>query len=665
MKVLGYALPQVAVPGVQSRLYLHQAAMLDSWNDHMAFLLTTKTGSGKTRAVGLPVVQRRESALFMYPTNALITDQARALRQLLEEENISFRELEPENANEPYGDEEYMLARMSKDALEGFCEAWNMSRKGDALHRIVGGSKRRLVLTNPDTLYLLLSLRYRAAAESLAHLHGFSTIVFDEFHLYTGVELAHALWMLHLVRSFRPELRIVLLSATPNPQVTQHLEALLEPHVVGAQTPGVRPVTGERIVAHDVELLTLPALRENLVECCGAKLLALKDELLHLQAANTAANGRGDYVPAVVILNSVVDAIALEDALVAAGIAGIAREQIVPIRGLSARSVRDVKNKLIVIGTSAIEVGIDFQASYLLFEASDAASFMQRFGRIGRHCPGTAFLLCDYRVAQALRSLPDEVPRHEFEDIINDRWPQHDARAWFATTWGGMVSVRAQAHNFEQAVYRSHASEPHIKDEIKDWLCAALENYAYKLDAVGKLRQSQRYEKKPWFKDYAAIDTFRTSLVSQQVWDLAEQKRGRNEWHYDADVAMLLRRAEGLRFNSKTKRLEVSGYGAKHKVRFVKSFTDEPEIAGALQTTSDPNYPPDQMQFYQDDHLSPVSHVMHTPQHHIFVVVSHDDVQNALDWRITWFRCGSEGHFIIAFDGDALLLKELRDHNAT
>jgi hypothetical protein len=36
-------------------------------------------------------------------------------------------------------------------------------------------------------------------------------------------------------------------------------------------------------------------------------------------------------------------------------------------------------------------------------------------------------------------------------------------------------------------------------------------------------------------------------------------------------------------------------------------------------------------------------------------------VVSELDWRIAWFRCGAKGRYIIAFDGDALLLREIYD----
>jgi hypothetical protein len=45
---------------------------------------------------------------------------------------------------------------------------------------------------------------------------------------------------------------------------------------------------------------------------------------------------------------------------------------------------------------------------------------------------------------------------------------------------------------------------------------------------------------------------------------------------------------------------------------------------------------------------------------HVFVLVPIDLIPK-LDWRLAWFRCGSRGKYIIAFDGDALLLKEIYD----
>ena len=517
MKIQGYSLPQVEVAGVETRLYPHQATMLNQWNAHDAFVLVTKTGSGKTRAVALPVLKHHESAVFVYPTNALIADQARAIQQLMRDEQITFREWMPSNANEKLGDEEYALVQISAPVLENFCKAWRTSNKGEVLKRLLVSDKRKIVLVNPDVLFLIFSLQYRSSAEAIGYLQDYPTVVFDEFHLYNGVELAHTLFMIYLARQMGTFSRVVLLSATPNKEVRAHLEALLKPIEVDANANVPQRIIGERIVAHEVDLQLIPVARGDTVKTVKEKVLELRSELEQLRVANADANACGEYVPCVVILNSVVSAIALEDALVKAG---ISRDEIAPIRGLSARSSRDVNGKLIVIGTAAIEVGIDFQADYLFFEAGDTASFMQRFGRIGRHRPGRALLFCSHREADALQSLGGATSRIELENQVATTYIQQDARAWFVTTYCGMISVCAQAQNFKRIIAEDRSADDSMKSKINQWVDEKVGNYAAMLGAERKLKQARSKVKRAWFVHYTELDSFRTSLPSRPVWDV-------------------------------------------------------------------------------------------------------------------------------------------------
>ncbi len=655
MKIQGYCLPLVNTPDAHS-LYPHQAALLERWDIHDAFELVTKTGTGKTRAVALPILRRRESAVFVYPTNALIADQSRSIQRLMQDEHIFYREVTPDNVNEPFGSEEYLLVQINADTLSRFCQIWGLKTKGEALKQLLTGDKHRIVLVNPDVLYHLFALKYRDSVASIAYLQNYRTAVFDEFHLYNGVELAHAMFMIFLARKVGVFSRTVLLSATPNAEVQKYLDAVLHPEVITQSVTVNYTHSESRTVAHNVELEFLPTApdRDELIETARAKVLDLLPELRSLQTAKAESNAQGEYIPCVVILNSVVNAIALEDALVKAG---IDRTDIASIRGLSARSARDVRGKLLVIGTSAIEVGIDFQVSYLLFEAGDAASFMQRFGRIGRHFPGTAFLLCSHREKTALQSLGAEVSREMLEQRVTTIYRHQDARAWFVVTFGGMVSVSAQVHNFKHIILKDRSADDAMKEQIEQRMDTELSEYARCLGIERILRQVRPKLKRDWFAHYAEIDSFRTSLPSQEVYDLAEKDRGRDEWNYKVDVATLLKRAERLDFRNN--RLYVRGYQARHQVYFAKSFMELSDTeVGSIETTAD--YGSEDMQFYQDKHLTPVSHVMHSPQHHIFVVVPKELIEE-LDWRIAWFRCGEKGRYIIAFDGAALLLKEIYD----
>ena len=664
MRIQGYSYEQVTVEDVQTHLYPHQAAMYNEWSNHTGFLLVTKTGSGKTRATALPVLKNHESAVFVYPTNALIQDQSRAIQQLMDDEGITYRERTPETANERVGTEEYEIVKISALTLAAFAKAWRMGekQKGDALIKLIGQEKRKIVLINPDILYLLYSLRYRGSPEVLSHFQAYKTIVFDEFHLYNGVELAHALFLIFWAQRMGAFQRVVLLSATPNEEVKTYLDRLLNPFVIDADVTVPQPICGERTVAHDVELNALPVARD-VVESAQSKVLELQSKLYQLQAEIQEANSTGDYVPCVVILNSVVNAIALEDALVEAG---IPRTEIAPIRGLSARSSRDVRGKMLVIGTAAIEVGIDFKTDYLIFEAGNQASFMQRFGRLGRHSIGQAFLLAAPRECEAVKSLGDDISRHALEEGVKTIYPGQDAKGWFVDTQCGAFTVLAQAENFRSRIIDDWSADETVKTEIETWLDAALTDYATKMRLTQMKRARSKLRRKTtWFEHYKELDSFRTSLPSQEVWDVGEKERDR-DWSYNADVKMLLTRAERLWYNDIHDRLYVKGYRKYRQVWFAKTFEDEheDECCGILRTTAD--YSKEEMQFIQEGHLTSVSHVMAKQKYKERVtgrlfVLAPEDLRHQLDWRLAWFRCGRRGQYIIAFDGDALLLKEIYD----
>ena len=666
MKIQGYSYKQVAVEDVSTRLYPHQAAMYNEWKNHTGFLLVTKTGSGKTRATALPVLKNHESAVFVYPTNALIQDQSRAIQQLMDDEEITYRERTPETANEKVGTEEYEIVQISAPTLAAFAKAWGMGdkQKGAALIRLIQQDKRKIVLINPDILYLLYSLRYPGSQEVLSHFQAYKTIVFDEFHLYNGVELAHALFLIFLAQRMDAFQRVVLLSATPNEEIKTYLDRLLSPFVIDADVTVPQPICGERMVTHDVELNALPVpVAADVTSTAQSKAIELQNELYQLQTENQEANNTGDYVPCVVILNSVVNAVALEDALVEAG---IPRTEIAPIRGLSARSSRDVKGKMLVIGTAAIEVGIDFKTDYLIFEAGNQASFMQRFGRLGRHSIGQAFLLATPRECEAVKSLGDDISRDALERGVKTIYPGQDAKGWFVNTQCGAFTVLAQAENFRSRIIDDWSADKMVKTEIETWLDAALTDYATQMCLTQMKRARLKLRRKPtWFEHYKELDSFRTSLPSQEVWDVREKENER-DWSYDADVKMLLTRAERLWYNERHDRLYVKGYGKYRQVWFAKTFDDEheDECCGILRTTAD--YSKEDMQFIQEGHLTSVSHVMAKQKYkervtgHVFVLVP-EDLRHKLDWRLAWFRCGSRGKYIIAFDGDALLLKEIYD----
>lgn len=650
-------LPLVKHPGARCALYSHQAVMLDAWEKHDSFLLVTKTGTGKTVGAVLPVLKHRQRAICVYPTNELIRDQVRNIAKIAEWEGLTVCIQTPETTPAEYAAADVILVYIDAAVLEDWRKKKHFRAKWQALKELIEADKPKIVLTNPDILFLIFALRYHA--EPLAALQAYDALIVDEFHLYSGVELAHALFMVHFGRSLGTFRKVVLLSATPAPEVDEYLNKVLTPFRVDTTSTCVHPVVDERTAVETVDLI--PRLVEaDVVETAVSIINELREEIVRLRQSNNAA----DYIPAVIVLNSVVNAIRLEDRLVEEG---FERSNLAIIRGLSAREVRDTKGKLLAIGTSAIEVGIDFKCDYLIFEAGEAASFMQRFGRVGRHTPGTAYVLCGANVLVGIEGLPAEVDRGDLEERVYNWYPSLETRAWFVTTFSGLLTAFTLAENLVSRVRDDFQASPEQVASVEMQMERVCTDYATTIGAPKKiLKRAHSYIRKMrqgeprarWLQVYRDLNTFRTSLPSEWIQDFAELRRRGGDWDrakYTADIAILLRRAEGLRFDKriphpdgKMGMLTVKGYGQYKKVWVMPTFTDDQ--CGIPYCTSD--FPG--LCFYQEGHKTSVSHVM-TLCDHIFVVVP-KTLWPDLDWRLPVFECGRH---LIAFDGTALMLWEM------
>ena len=664
VRVLPSRLPLVQHPSARQLLYPHQAAMLDEWENHDSFLLVSKTGTGKTIAGVLPVLKHGLRAICVYPTNELIRDQVRNISGIAEREGLRVCVQTPDTTGEEYASADVILVHIDASRLDEWRRRRHLSKKWRALRDLLEADKPKLVLTNPDILFLIFGLRYHA--EPLAQLPGYDALIIDEFHLYSGVELAHALYMVHLGRSLGAFRKVVLMSATPPPEVAEALHNVLgQPLVVDANTTCNHAVVAEREAVREVEI-TARLASSDVVETAVGVVHELAEDVRRRRSENTAA----DYVPAVVVVDSVVNAIRLEDRLVEEG---WCRQDLAIIRGLSARRVRETAGKLIAIGTSAIEVGIDFVCDYLIFEASEAASFMQRFGRVGRHTLGRAYVLCKSNVLAGIQRLSSPVERGELERRVYDWYPEREARAWFVASLLGLLSALTLTENLVKRVSDDWNGSAEQLATVETQVERIGQTYAHTIGcearlfarAMAKLRKMRVGDPaNQWLAAYRDLNTFRTSLPSEWVLDFAERERRGGEWDaakYTVDIAALLRRADGLRYNEKIPHpeghqgmLTVKGYGRYKRVWVPMTFSDEQ--CGVLYRTAE--YP--DLCFIQEGHKASVSHVM-AMRDHVFVVVPRT-AERDLDWRLPVFDCGKH---LIAFDGTALLLCELFNRSST
>jgi len=653
-------------PRTKMLLYAHQAAMLDDWENHDSFMVVSKTGTGKTASAMLPILKNRLNAIAVYPTNELVRDQVTSVKELAKKEGIKVREWTPDTAPEEYSGAEVILVHVDSLKLHEWRKKWRLRTNGDVLQILLGEpGQPRVIFTNPDIIFLIFALRYKP--EALASLQQYGTLVLDEFHLYTGVELAHALMMVHLGRSLDTFKKVVLLTATPEPEVKVLLEKLLNPLKLidmNARTP--RHEVDERMAVDRVGLVPVHANRRDIVEIALREVLAREQEIRHKRTENQAS----EYIPAVMVVSSVINAIRLEDRLVEEG---FDRSELAIIRGLTSRALRSTAGKLIAIGTSAIEVGVDFHCDWLIFEASEAASFMQRFGRVGRHGPGTAVILCPNNVLVGLESQPEEISRSALEEKVYNWYARRDAYSWFVKSPGGLITTRSLIESILHRLREDFATEQDQLRRASEALESFWEDFAEIVGADRKLveRTEGKFDKAAagkrhrWINDYVALNTFRTSLPSEWVHDSDEgERRGdRNMAKYQADIKTLLHRAEGLRYNEKIWNpfkddgggygiLTVKGYDRYKRVHVTPEF-DEYEN-GELRTTGEHK----EITFIQEGHKTSVSHVM-SLKNHVFTLVP-KELRSRLDWRLPVFDCGRR---LIAFDGTALLIKEIYEQS--
>ncbi|MFQ5802022.1 MAG: type I-D CRISPR-associated helicase Cas3' [Candidatus Methylomirabilales bacterium] len=655
MRVSEFCLSLIEHPTSQVSLYPHQVAMWDGWEKHSTMLLAARTGTGKTRAAMLPVLKRREWAVAIYPTNELVKDQVRAVARFIGEEGIEPLVWTPEvlaeaDRVERYSRADHILVPVDSALLDQWQDVMRCKSRGETLRRLLNPDKPKIVFTNPDILFLILGLQYHA--EPFEALRRYETLIIDEFHLYQGVELAHAFVMVALARGFGFFRRLILLSATPHPEVRTLLDRAFSPTVIDSQA-GARVASDRwRTAVHAVEVTPIQISGSDPVEVLVPRIADLKPELERLRRDIQD----DDYLPAVVIVNSILSAIRLEDRLVESG---FGRDSLAVIRGLSHRTIRETRGKLLALGTSAIEVGVDFRCDYLLFEASEAASFLQRFGRVGRHRPGKAIALVPPNAFQGMSALPPAVDRSTFEERIYAWYPSATAHPWFVNTERGMITARGLAENLIATVEQDGQARPEILGQLRGKIEAILADHAERLGCPARNSQAKRAFERcaagkksaRWLDTYRRLNRFRTSPPTLRVHDFMEQSR-RKEWalgDYDIDLATLLKRAVEIAWSEKLGMLTIKRIGKYHRVHASEIFSDD-DCGMILETQDFPK-----LLLYQDGEPTPVSDLMGR-ENHIFAVVPRADVEAQVDWRLPVFEAG---RYVIAFDGAALLLLEL------
>ncbi|MBS7531170.1 type I-D CRISPR-associated helicase Cas3' [Hazenella sp. IB182353] len=350
--------------------YEHQAVQLElieqAFTNRKSTIVwnTALTGAGKTLANYSYLLRNpKVKSLGIYPVNELIKDQYQSLQSL------PLQKWEE-------------IAVWTAEKLRD-----NQLPKETRLETILRLSTRyyRTVLTNPDYLMLLSQERLYSylpgpKAEAFNRFSEYQLQIFDEFHLYDISQVNFLVqWMGLMITTFPEKTFVfVLSSATPRPEIMQLLESLhidirsVAEHIQDWKSK-YRAVE-QRTFLQPVKITLLPCSLQKWYT--SEKIIENWNHVEEYLLEWPKAKG-------LIILDSIYEAQWLANELRKKGY------EVGEVHGLSnRRQSREALAKPITVATATVEVGVDFQKDirkdFMVCEARNPGSFMQRIGRIGR-----------------------------------------------------------------------------------------------------------------------------------------------------------------------------------------------------------------------------------------------------------------------------------------
>ncbi|MBO8127654.1 MAG: DEAD/DEAH box helicase [Peptococcaceae bacterium] len=338
---------------------------------HLA--LVAPTASGKTLAIAAPLFENLTPAVFVYPFRALVLDQTNQLVR--------------------YGS---LFGLTEND----FYRLWGGVSESDIAQAVT----RPYVLITPDKLIALLdgSRAGRAAAMTILSKYNF---VFDEVHCYNALMQSSLRYFIRTVKYWQSgtgtrDSRFYFLSAT----FPEDLWTLLQ-----------------------TELGMNDDDRIEGVSFTGDVTLHLKPNKENAENIATDLRELGITTNVVGIFNSAFKAWQIArclDAHRASEMVFVGQDKMSERQRLANfRRFEGNPKAYCLMGSPAIEAGVDFDAANLVIEETYAESFLQRFGRAARSGK-PAFVLCYSSTLYSQRdTLKATYERCEFLELLRQQFP--------------------------------------------------------------------------------------------------------------------------------------------------------------------------------------------------------------------------------------------------
>ncbi len=424
--------PQLLPPvGQLCPLSSHQAltcAQLQRGNADIIFN-TSATGDGKSLAAFLPTFLVPSFRIMgLYPTIELVEDQA--------EQQKLYHTLF--NLDAGVRIDRLFGAELMRRVVEGESNKFN-----ELLQAIY---QKPILLTNPDIFHFITHFQYQnpAIGKDLLPLtlaEWPDLWVFDEFHIFGPHQEAAALNSLIFIRHTQQQLRHFLFtSATPK---LEFIELLKKAEFQVVEVKGVyenQDHPGFRQILQAVELEFVELKNSDVFTWLTENIISLR------QILERECYGRG-----LIVVNSVALAGRITRQL----------QQLLPeviVNEISGRidrasrsriqaDLKNAKQPVLIVGTSAVDIGVDFKIHLLVFESSNAATVVQRLGRLGRHSgfsAYTAFVLISDHTPWVIARLEEKlqsgtsVTREVLQDAIAYAFDPPQQFQEYRHRWGGV-----------------------------------------------------------------------------------------------------------------------------------------------------------------------------------------------------------------------------------
>jgi CRISPR/Cas system-associated endonuclease/helicase Cas3 len=389
-------------------------------NGNTNLALIAPTSSGKTLAIAAPIFEFKKPTIFVYPFRALVLDQTNQLINIAKYFGIQRERFESIVGG--------IKDRTISEAIE----------------------KNKFILATPDKLISLFNEDRigKAAVQNILTTYNF---VFDEVHVYNSLMRTSLIYFIRSVIDWRESLNLgktgfYFLSAT----FPEDLWLELKRELQMSKSDRIEGISYTGTVTLKVKPLKESIFSEDIPIAMDIKELGITNNLVCI--FNTALKAW-----------KVTEALfGKEEALKKIFVGQDKMAEADRVRNFE--SFRENKSEAL-IGSPAIEAGVDFSAKNLVVEETFTDSFLQRIGRAARKGEDSFVLVYSDLLDEMKKNgdLREEYERREFLGIIQKHFHIKESRKIFE----GLAAY---------AYYKFWKGESDIFKEEHLRICERLEN---------------------------------------------------------------------------------------------------------------------------------------------------------------------------------------------